>query len=264
MSLLKTLVLSSVFFPWLVRAAEAPSAWLEDAKTRCALPTPAESFVTQSDFKWNMSIEEISQAFDKINTSGKRLKDRAYTNKDGQLVLPLQRVGDLKEIPLPPTFLYSVKLHVEKALKLGYADHVIFPDMGHSHFLIPTEHFSEIQGMPQQFIYEKFFNDAQMKIVYHTAEQLRMKNDRRELIPDPVLMWRYFTRNVVGDNAGLGQIDIYKNLTGKFNTIGEEQAPGYKWWGAGFNISTSQNGCFSYVKTGSTYYFDLSLSDLPE
>ena len=38
---------------------------------------------------------------------------------------------------------------------------------------------------------------------------------------------------------------------------------GYHYWSAGFNISGSEKGCFPYIVNGQTYYFDISLTDLP-
>lgn len=241
------------------------SDFAREAQVRCDTPRVDEAIVYQEDFRWNMSREEILKKADEIYASGKRLKGRAFYDNEGEkFVLPFRRAGD-EDVKMPIAFAYSIKRHIEEALRLGYAEAVIFPDMGHAHFFIPQEIYdtevATIEGLDQYLRYEKMLALKDLKVLYHTAEQLQMQDEDKKLIEDDQLRWRYYTRNVVGDNRGEGRLEIFKNLGRGFNTV--KEASGYKYWGAGFDLSASRDGCFSYVYEGKKYYFDISLESLP-
>ena len=74
-------------------------------------------------------------------------------------------------------------------------------------------------------------------------------------------MWRYFTRNPVGDNHGEGRLTLIRDLSSPMNTARDLE--GHHYYGAGFNISANAKGCFPYEHQGVIRYFDLSLFDLP-
>ncbi len=263
-------ILAIVFFGTTLIAsanaiADSGLTWIRSAKARCMEPLPGEPVVYNSDFNWNMSLTEMQDRFNMINESGKRLQNRAFWSEtDKQFVFSLKS----GKVWIPANFLLSVKLQVENALLRDYASYVFFPDMGHSHFMMPPADFDRDvlgnQGAENKHkIYTALLNNSNLRVLYHTAEQLRMMDEQKQLIPDTFLLWRYFTRNLVGDNRRQGTLEIFKKLTGNFNTLGETETPTLKWYSAGFNISTSKNGCFSYTKGDQTFYFDLSLSDLP-
>lgn len=243
-------------------------AWLRQAIQRCQSPKVGEKQVYNQDFSWGMSLDDMKAKFQEIYHSGKRLKARAYYNKaTGKFVLPKDMSGGIKEVSLSPKFIKSVRRHIEEALKHDYADYVMFPDMGHSHFLLPRDYYDkELANIPvseMNILYEKMMASPQTKILYHTAEQLKVTDENDKLLPDRYLQWRFFTRNLVGDNRGEGNMKIYKALDSGANTIGEKEAHGDRWWGGGFNMSASVDGCFPYEQGGKTYYFDISLEDLP-
>jgi hypothetical protein len=98
-------------------------------------------------------------------------------------------------------------------------------------------------------------------LLYHTAEQLQTLDENNELLNDRHLRWRFFTRNLVGDNAHLARLDLLHEPTHPSNT--SRKMPGHRYWGSGFNISANKDGCFPYVFDGVTYWFDISLSDPP-
>ncbi|MEQ1723880.1 MAG: hypothetical protein ABL930_11945 [Pseudobdellovibrio sp.] len=232
---------------------------------RCSADLAGEVPVYSSDFKWNLSLEEIRNLANVMYKSEKRLAKRAYYDESlKSYVFPMDasRGGSVK---IPEQFAKTIAKHVEKAFVRGYIDAVLFPDMGHSHFLVPLPFYKkEIDPIPvNQFntLYEKIMKNKDIKVVYHTAEQLKVIGEDKKLIDNKQLQWRYFTRNLVGHNTPDPDIELVNaTATSEANTMGEMM--GYYWWGAGFNIHANQNGCFAFKKEGKTMYFDLSLEDL--
>jgi hypothetical protein len=159
----------------------------------------------------------------------------------------------------------NVTLHIEQALELGYADHVFFPDMGHSHYFIPEAHWdTEYAGTPVDQTADmtsRLLDDPQLLVLYHTAEQLQMLDENKELLPDPWIQFRHQSRNVVGDNDWQRRIELIQNPDSPANTAREYE--GHFYYGAGFSISASKDGCFPYTQNGERKWYDLSLSDLP-
>lgn len=232
---------------------------------RCSAQLPEEIPVYSSDFKWNLTLDEIKTIANNMYKSEKRLAKRAYYDESVKsIVFPESpsRGGNAK---IPDQFAKTIAKHAEKAFARGYVDALIFPDMGHSHFLIPLSFYKkEIEPLPvSQFnlLYEKIMKNKGVKVVYHTAEQLQVMDESKKLIDDKKLQWRYFTRNLVGHNTVDPDIELVNaTATSNANTMGE--VSGYYWWGGGFNIHANQNGCFEFKKDGKTLYFDLSLYDL--
>lgn len=232
---------------------------------RCMAELPGEIPVYSTDFKWNLTLEEIKNLANIMYNSEKRLARRAhYDGVMKSLVFPddATRGGNVR---IPEQFVKTVAKHVEKAFSRGYVDALIFPDMGHSHFLVPMSFYKkEIAPLPvNQFniLYEKIMKNKEVKVVYHTAEQLQVMDENKKLFDDKKLQWRYFTRNLVGHNTPDPDIELINaTATSTANTV--EKVSGYYWWGAGFNIHANQNGCFEFKKDGKTLYFDLSLYDL--
>lgn len=234
---------------------------------QCSMPKADEPVVKTDDFFWSMSLEQMDTKFKDIYASGKRLKGRAfYDPSKKEYFLPTSWGKEKKKILIPAPFLKSITKHIEEALRRRAVDFIFFPDMGHSHFFIPQKIWD--QGMEKindrELLYEKMFATPELKILYHTAEQLKMQDGDgvdAPLTTDRRLLWRYFTRNLVGKNNGSDELEIYYNWSEKFNTLRELE--GHYYYGGGFNISSSKNGCFPYRWNGKTYYFDLSLEDLP-
>ncbi|MCB0361782.1 MAG: hypothetical protein KDD35_03635 [Bdellovibrionales bacterium] len=234
----------------------------------CFKPDSNEKHIYQNDFHWNMERTEILRVFDSIYQSEKRLKGRAYFDESiGKIVLPLAHMGKAEVVRIDDKIIHHIRQHIEKALKMKFAEVIIFPDMGHSHFLIPNTFFEQeiapISSDETNLAYEKMLHFPLTKFVYHTAEQLKLRDSDRLLLLDRHLQWRFYTRNLVGDNSDMSQLEIFNALDTPGNTMNERHAPGYRWWGAGFNISASSKGCFPYEFQGKTYYFDISLEDLP-
>lgn len=248
--------------------AQSNDPMLEEAKKRCAPELPDDLRVYSDDFSWNMSLEKMAQTYEFIYNSGKRLPKRAYFDpaKNKFYTDKYEFNGERKKVELSEDFLISVRQHIEEGLKREYVQYVFFPDMGHSHAFVPQTYYDEvISKVPNgegNKRYELLFNYGGTKLLYHTAEQLHMKdNETNEIVSDEFLRWRYYTRNLVGGLKPPAKIEIHKDLSGKFNTVREN--PGYRYWGSGFDMSASKNGCFPFkTKSGEIQYFDISLHSL--
>jgi hypothetical protein len=251
-------------FVFLLALLLTPFEYAYGQENRCAKPLPGEKITYQEDFKRSYTLPEMADAFREHYESGKRLKGRAYYDEALKAYVLPHFTGLVK---LDSTFLRSITRHVEIALERRYADFVFFPDMGHSHLHIPTEDYERLKKIePISLMYEKMFSYRRLQILYHTAEKLQVKSENisHGLFPqDPVLLWRYFSRNPVGDNNGGENVKIFFQLEEpeKYNTV--KDIPGHKEYSAGFDISASKDACFPYQHGGKTYYFDISLESLP-
>lgn len=237
-------------------AAEGPAAL-------CPPPAPSEEIIYQSDFHWNYTHPEMMARFAEIYASPKRLDKRAYWNKAvNSLVLPPPYEG--APVKIGPRLVQALGRHIERALELGYADAVFFPDMGHSHLLIPdalwASKYEKYETSESSRMYEEMLKDAAIQIFYHTAEQLKTLQDKKP-IDDPLLQFRLANRNIAGPMKPDAELSVLQNPESAANTVSE--VPGYRWWGAGFNFSAQKDGCFAYTHKGRTYRYDISLQDLP-
>ena len=245
-------------------ALDQPSRFnWEESKTRCSSKPQQEDIVYANDFSWGVTKEEMAKTFNSLYKSGKRLADRAYySEEDSHFVVPHYNTD--KKVRLPQHFIQSITHHIEKALERGYVDFAFFPDMGHAHFFIPKKFYDEkISHLKkQEKAYEMMISNPQIKILYHTAEQLKMQDKDRKLLKEYYAQRRYYTRNIVGNNNADARVDIiFAKDTKRFNSA--HNYPGMKYWGAGFDIHSTSEGCFPYNYKGQTYYFDLSLKSLP-
>jgi hypothetical protein len=166
---------------------------------------------------------------------------------------------------LSKNFLKNITDHVEQGLSNKYVDYIMFSDMGHSHFFIPEKFYNEeLSPIPvgeRDKMYEKLFAHEGLRTLYHTAEQLLMLDENNQLIADRHTQWRFYTRNLLGFNDGSKRIELLHQELNMANTARDYKA-GYRYWGAGYNISANKNGCFAYKDKGETKYFDISLKDL--
>lgn len=233
-------------------------------KSHCGVQATDEPAVYSSDFSWGMKLDEIKKKYEEIYKSGKRLKSRAWFDGEN-IVMPHKSFGNgFNKVKLTKKFIKSVRGHVENAMRLGYVDALIFPDMGHSHLFIPQSTYDKVQrasGGETWKFYELVFQQPDLKVLYHTAEQLEMIDENKKPIDDRKIQWRFFTRNLVGGNQALGKLELLHNETHSHNT-GHDYDDNHKYYGAGFNISASVDGCFPFKVNGKTYYFDLSFYDL--
>lgn len=235
----------------------------EDLSALCPPPSPSEEVIYQSDFHWYYTMPEMMARFEEMYASPKRLDKRAYWDKTaGSLVLPPAYDGPPVKIGAP--LLQALRRHIESALDKGYADAVFFPDMGHSHLLIPDAlwkaKYDKYEVKDYSRLYEDMLADPAVQIFYHTAEQLKTLQDKTP-INDPQLLFRLANRNIAGPITPDARLSVLQNPESDANTV--NAVPGYTWWGGGFNFSAQKDGCFAYTHKGKTYRFDISLHDLP-
>ncbi|MBI5882191.1 MAG: hypothetical protein HZB91_03700 [Elusimicrobia bacterium] len=237
---------------------------VEDISRRCRPADPGEARIYSSDFSWNMTLPGMKAKFDEMYRSPKRLGQRAYWDKEtGTLRLPYmkERGGTVE---LPAGFVAAVARHIEVAFEKDLIDAVFFPDMGHSHFLIPDAVYKEkYEPYPTKKMgemYTAMMRDPRIEVFYHTAEQLKTREKDGSLVDDERTRHRYRTRNISGLNEPWADLRILQNPESNANTVGV--VPGFFWWGAGFNMSAQKDGCFEYRRAGKAYRFDLSLFDL--
>lgn len=233
-------------------------------KSHCGVQPNDEPAVYSSDFSWGMKLDEIKKKYQEIYKSGKRLKHRAWFDGEN-IVMPHKGLGQtINKVKLTDTFIKSVRGHVENAIRLGYVDALIFPDMGHSHLFIPHDTYEKVQrasGRQTWKFYELIFQQPDLKMLYHTAEQLEMLDENKKPVDNRKIQWRFFTRNLVGGNQALGKVELLHNEGHSHNTAREYDEK-HRYYGAGFNISASVDGCFPFKVNGETFYFDLSFYDL--
>lgn len=244
-----------------LETAAQPGGGVFDMR-RCGPEDPKATPVYSSDFKWGYALPEMKARYEEMYTSGKRLGRRAFWNqKTGRLELPYDD-GRGGAVVLPEQFVRSVIGHIEAASAASYIDAVFFPDMGHSHFLVPEKIWKDkLDSYPvERFsqLYTAMMSEPKLEVLYHTAEQLKTREEDGTLVTDARTQFRYQTRNIVGGNPG--GLKVLQNPESRANTVGD--VSGYFWWGAGFNLSASQDGCFAASVGGKTVRFDLSLFDL--
>lgn len=231
---------------------------------RCTPDGSTVPSLYSSDFHWHYSLPELIHRFTEIYKSPKQLSRKAYWDPTAQKIkLPYAKLNG-GDVEITESFVNSVARHIERAFQLEVIDGVFFPDMGHSHLLIPDQlyetKYSDYPVTNFKGFYEQVFQDPELRILYHTAEQLNFLDADGQLSKDPRIRFRHRTRNIVGDNHAQSELQFYENSGHSHNTVGE--VDGYRWWGAGFNLSANQKGCFEYQHRGETFYFDLSLYDL--
>jgi hypothetical protein len=243
---------------------------VELRKETCTPQQDGDPLVSNTDYSWHMSREEILAKQDEIYKSGKRLQKRAYYDKEQKVIVaPVQAFGDSRKMMVvPDRILKSVRAHIEQSLKRGYVDAIIFPDMGHSHYFVPQEFYDrQIAPLPvsdKALVYEKMLSHEGLKILYHTAEQLHMVekvDGKKKIIDDRMTQWRFYTRNLIGDNKMQGHMEFIHNETHSHNS-GRTYDKGYRYWGGGFYISASEKGCFVYKHKDETFYFDMNFVGL--
>lgn len=239
-----------------VSQAAAPEGALKD---RCRPQPAAEKLVYRNDFEWNQSLPQMARKFEEIYASGKRVVARAHWDDERQSYVFPSREGPIR---IDPNFLQSVTRHIEIAHERGYAEFLFFPDMGHSHFYLPKKDWPALEPPAKNKVEftEKLLAHRNLKVLYHTAEQLKVLEDDKTFPSDRWLLWRYHSRNIVGDNAGGENLQVLFAKEGNgYNTVGSVRG---HVGGGGFYIGASREGCFPYQVEGKTYYFDFSLEPL--
>lgn len=256
-----------MFFSSHLWAANKTSFKIDDSKQRCQTPYENSKKLYMNTFSWGMTPDFMAAKFDEVYQSDERLNYHAfYDSSKNQFYLYKDNSSGIKKVRITENFIKSVTRQIEVALENGFAEHIFFPDMGHSHLYFPKKHWDDniatldIPTSENHKLYEVMFADPQMKALYHLSEQLQMTDENSQILPDSYLEFRFWNRNFVGANDTSGKFLIAKDPTHKHNTVGS--LDGHHSYSAGFAVSASHKGCFPYTdKDGSTKYFDISLKD---
>ena len=235
-------------------------------KNRCIKPSDEERFVTIRDFGWGLSHIDNLLKETEIYNSGKRLFQRSYYDEtSNNFILPHSIIGKTSNINVTQQFIGSVRNHIESGLREKYSEAIMFSDMGHSHLYFPKDHWQKkylplLLKKKISTLYEEMLADPELRVLYHTAEQIKLKVDG-VVLPDSQSQWRYHNRNILGNNKDKELEVLFASENKRYNTVVE--IDGLHRWSAGFNISASKDGCFPYQTNGETRYFDISLTSLP-
>lgn len=233
--------------------------------SNCHQSSESDPILYGSHFKWGLSKQELLSLFDLTYQRPERLSHRAYLDNDGQTVILPYDADRGGAIRVSYGFIESVQSHIEQALKLNFIEGVFFSDMGHSHLLIPESHFEQSSVgsnlLQMSRFYERVLTHPDVLILYHTAEQLKFLDSSSQVLPDSYSQWRFKTRNLLGGVNPATPVQTIQNPESQANTAGS--LPGYRWWGAGFNLSANKHGCFTYREPdGNIRRFDISMYDL--
>ena len=244
---------------------------MELARTRCLAHFSQSEELHYDEFIGSYTLPEMSDKFESIYESGKRLFMHANYEPEQEAFFlymdPYMGAEKPRPVAITENFIKSVTLHIETALQEGFADFVFFPDMGHSHLYFPEEHWDnfyrpmDLSYKNKHNIYEKFLADPKMRALYHLGEKLRFHDQDREALKDSVLSFKYWNRNFVGQNDGTRthSVPVIQNRK-EYNTV--RSLPDYHVYGQGYAISASHKGCFPYVdKDGKTRFFDIGFFD---
>ena len=248
---------------------------IKEAKKRCQKQGNFSQTLGLGDFSWGLSLFDIKQNFQYLYQSSKRLPNPMYYDPTDDLFkiyykhsIYYNHKND--HIIVTENFIRNTILHIELALKKSYADFINFSDMGHSHFLIPENYYNaHIKNVPihkTHLMYTKIIGNKHTKILYHTAEQLKMsirtQDQKIQLLKDSYLQYRYFHRNIIGDNKLSGRLKVVQveDPLKKYNTV--TKVKGYRWWGSGNTIHSHQQACIPYKYENQTYYFDINFDGL--
>jgi len=238
------------------------------ARERCRTHHAQSERLYRSQFTWRPNLKKMREKFEKVYNSGKRIAYHAdYNTEKESFCLYVLCPDGVKQVKITENFIKSVTIHIETALKKGYAHYIFLPDMGHAHLYFPKEHWQKEYASALSSenhldeLYEKMLADEQMRPLYHLSECLQMRDRDGRVSADPVLRHKYWNRNVLCRNNGTDEHEVVVVADkSRYNTV--YYLEGYVSWSAGFAVSASRLGCFPYRDgEGRTRYFDISLYD---
>lgn len=232
------------------------------ASSHC-LPESKEDQLIYRDHQIFHSKEELKQSFETLYRSGRRLHGRLFFDETKKIHLAPYGKSLLT---IPNSFLEGVTRHIEKALKNSYVDHLFYPDMGHGHIYLPLKEWENIKASTSSTSQQlnMVLKSPSVKVLYHTAELLQIKEGdfaTGDLPSDPWKLWRYFSRNLFGHFGKRPQLEVlYAGSKKIYNTVRE--ISGHVDISI-FYLSSTKNGCLSYLHSEKQHYYDLSFKNIP-
>jgi hypothetical protein len=224
----------------------------------CDRYLPKDPTIYLTDFRWGLATEQFKKFGRDLYFSDKRLAHRFYISENGLINAPVSSSVGNVDIVVPRAFISIVKRHFGTAFRLHIIDHLAMSDLGHAHIYIQTgnvadateKRFYKTQSLRNLF-------KEQLYLLYHSAERLKMKNERG-LSTDPYTQLRFLTRNFVGEPDGRIRIvyDINNHLiSNSVAHLGELGATGQVLY-----INANHRGCFALDAGNTRIRFDLSFS----
>lgn len=242
------------------------------AQPNCDAYKEGQPFLAQKDVFHFYTRAQMAESFKQIYRADARLIDRVYFAPDSDsFFLPVDSKEGKIDIRIPNTFIEAISWQIEEALDRELAEYVFFPDMGHTHFLIPQTRWDSFYQYLNPYtnaraLFSNLFHEKDAYFLYHTAERLQFPPrdpDTSEIsIQDPYLRYRYDTRNLVAQNEAYGKLFIIHHPDKKKHNSAHE-LDGYKYFSFGIFISANKNGCFRYTHREKEYYYDINLVGYP-
>jgi hypothetical protein len=247
-------------------AQESPLAEVSAEQTvRCTPANDRESgrYSSEREGAWPTAL--MPAEFERTYAESKRLSRRIFyapeaseflSGEDYARGLPS---GSASPMPprIPKRFLMNMVRHIEAAISAGYAQWVMWEDMGHGHIFIPQDLATECSQLSAGARIERILSDERTLVLYHTAEEIDLRPGANNP-PDPAVRFRLENRNVVGDNHE-GAIFIRQNWEGpSTNTV--RQIPGYvEITDMLLILQAHRDGCFTYRDGSRQLRFDVRL-----
>ncbi len=245
--LLRGIVLSIIFCPIWAQAK------IDHQYTKISLnsikplvfvePTELLSSIPWTIYK---EIKKLEEDFWLNYQSGLRFKNYVQPI-EGRLIYQ----DGSKKIEIPFDLLSALTSHLEKALKLQYAEFIFYPDLGHVHLLLPEKSFVRKN-------IEDNLKRKDLVFLYHAAELFEFKKNSSlssPLVDDEWFRWRYYSRNFLGTMDPQQNLQVIYSNNSLYNTV--RQVEGYEQVETLY-FNAHQEGCFSYQAKSRRLHFDVS------
>ena len=186
--------------------------------------------------------EQLGSFFKDTYEKGNRLTPRVYFDtQTGSYVTGKSSV-------IPGRFIQSIISHIETALSKGYAQWVIFDDMGHGHVYTAPDSINESL--------ESILADDRTRVLYHVGEYIDF-TPQGQLTQDPSLLKRFLNRNIVGDASG--GVTIESAFDGKITNTVRGLTGGVERKDVLVYLHANKDGCFTYNSPEGEFRFDIRL-----
>ncbi len=164
-------------------------------------------FKDETKITYYASREVLKRRYEKLINGPKRLRRRM--SYDGKNFYIPSTEGSIK---ITKDFLNKLAHQVEMAIEIKSAELIYYPDMGHAHLYMPEG--NELMSL------EEALSSPDLVTLFHTAEQLMMKDGRMPRDSKDYRQLRYRTRNLIGHFDDTGALEMVYAFGNKaFNTI---------------------------------------------
>lgn len=234
----------------------AISAFAAENRRACPIPSNEEPQTSRGEWRLIEKFDDMKTGYENLYASGKRIYGRAYW--DESLGAYAFRGND-SAVKIDPVFLKHLTEQIEAILDRGYADFLFYPDLGHTHLYATLADSKNLQAIADSDRRaEAMFQLPELATMFHTAELIRLREGELfdgDLVDDPWLQWRYFSRNILGENKDGKNLQVLFAKGARYNTIRELEGYSQK---TTIYLSASKDGCFAANTKNGVVYFDVS------